>query len=233
MKILVINPNDSDGMRGLIAQSCQAVAFAGLDLEVRCAGAGVASIEGFHDGALAAVGVLQQVARGEAEGVDGYLIACADDTALDAARERAAGPVIGIGEAAMHAASLLGCGFSVLTAQQKSIPVLEQNARRYGFAYQCRGVHALGMPVLDLEHGGDPALQRHLIERGEAILQQDNADVLVLGCAGLTALQPELQQALGVPVIDGVRAGLLLVQALVQAGLKTSKRNGYQSRAIA
>lgn len=231
MKIRVINPNDSEPMRTLIAASCASVAAATTELEVCCGGAGVASIEGFHDGALAAVGVLQQVGRGEAEGVDGYLIACADDTALQAARERANGPVVGIGEAAMHSASLLGCGFSILTAQQKSIPALEQNAHHYGFAHQCRGVHAIGLPVLDLEHGGDPALLQQLTARGEAILQNDRSEVLVLGCAGLTALQPALQQALGIPVIDGVRTGLLLVQSLLQAGLRTSKRNGYRYRA--
>ena len=132
MNLLVINPNDSDSMRAQIEASCREVQSCRSLLEVLCAGAGVPSVEGFADGARAQVGVLDQILKGEARGIDGYLIACADDTGLHAARELARGPVLGIGEAAYHTAAMLGCGFSVITAQRKSIPVLEQNLRASG-----------------------------------------------------------------------------------------------------
>ncbi|MCB1753993.1 MAG: aspartate/glutamate racemase family protein [Gammaproteobacteria bacterium] len=227
MKIRVINPNDSDAMRAMIATSCASVALPQASIETVCAGAGVASVEGFYDGALASAGVLRQIRLGEQQGCDAYLIACADDTALHPARELADGPVIGIGEAAMHTASLLGCGFSILTAQQKSVRVLERNLREYGLQDHCLGVHALQTPVLDLEQHQDPAHFDTLVSHARRVLEQDTSEVLVLGCAGLSPLQPALQQALNTPVIDGVRVGLLMLEALVRAGLKTSKKSTY------
>ncbi|MBS98814.1 MAG: Asp/Glu/hydantoin racemase [Oceanospirillaceae bacterium] len=226
MKLRVINPNDSRLMTEMIAQSCRSVAPT-LDIDAVSADVGVASVEGFYDGARAAPGVLDRIAEGETVGCEGYLIACADDTALHAARELARGPVLGIGEAAMHAASLLGCGFSILTAQQKSVHILASNARSYGFGVHCLGVHAMQLPVLELEHSDDNNLQASLIQRAQQVIAQDHSEVLVLGCAGLTRQQPMLQQALGLPVIDGVRMGTLMLEALVRAGLRTSKHCSY------
>ena len=115
MLITVLNPNTSWDMTGSIERSARAVA--GPDTVVRavCPAMGPASIESHYDEALAVPGLLAEIARGEQLGSDGYVIACFGDPGLDAARELAAGPVVGIAEAAMHAASFLGRGFSVVT----------------------------------------------------------------------------------------------------------------------
>lgn len=228
MNLLVINPNDSDTMRAEIEAGCREVQGGRSLLEVVCAGVGVASVEGFADGARAQVGVLDRVLQGEARGMDGYLIACADDTGLHAARELARGPVLGIGEAAFHTAAMLGCGFSVLTARSKSIPVLAHNLRSYGLDTQCRGVAALDVPVLSLSGAGQGDFSRTLEERARQVISQHGSEVLVLGCAGLSPYQPLLQTRLGLPVVDGVRCGLVMLEGLVRAGLCTSKVNGYR-----
>ena len=180
-------------------------------------------------GALAQVGVLERVREGEAGGYAGYLIACADDTGVHAARELARGPVLGIGEAAYHAAAMLGCGFSVLTAQAKSIPVLEQNLRACGLWQLTRGVEALEVPVLSLPDAPESGLTTILVARARQVIRQHRSEVLVLGCAGLSPYQPMLQAELGLPVVDGVRCGLTMLEGLVRAGLGTSKVNGYRS----
>jgi len=226
MKILVINPNDSEAMRHLIEQSCSEVACADTEIHVVCAGTGVASVEGYYDGALAQVGVLEKIREGEIHGFDGYLIACADDTGLHAARELAKGPVIGIGEAAMHYATILGYGFSILTAQVKSIAILSNNVAMYGFNQHCRGVYAARMPVLALE--ALTANERsQLVEQANTIIEQSHAEVLVFGCAGLTQQKNHFSEKLGIPVIDGVRAGVSLLEGLIRNNLMTSKRNTY------
>ena len=232
MKILVINPNDSNDMRLLIEQSCREVAGQSTDITVVCAGAGVASVEGYYDGAIAQVGVLEQIQLGEKEGFDAYLIACADDTGLYAAREIAKGPVIGIGEAAMHYASMLGYGFAILTAQSKSIAILSQNAINYGFERQCKGVYAACIPVLALEALSESE-RAHLVARAEAILQHSEAEVLVFGCAGLTQQQSHFSHKLNLPVVDGVRAGVSMLEGLVRNKLQTSKRNTFQTNTMA
>ncbi len=222
MRLLVVNPNDSQAMTAAIEASCRAVVAADTALVVRSAEGGVASVEGYYDGALATVAVLRTV--GQAGDADGIVIACFDDTGLHAARELAGGPVVGIGEAAMHAAALVGSGFSILTAQAKSIRILEANAAAYGLATACRGVHALERPVLALE---DAAVFEPLLARAQAVLAHDGTDTLVLGCAGMTPYRAALEARLGCPVIDGVPVAVKLVEALVGLGLRTSKRGAY------
>lgn len=112
---------------------------------------GPASIESHYDEALSVPGMLQQVAFGEEAGVDGYVIACFGDPGLDAARELATGPVVGIAEAAMHAATLVGRSFSIVTTLARTIGRAQDLVAHYGFASRCVGVHACDIAVLALE----------------------------------------------------------------------------------
>ena len=100
--IQVINPNTSLAMTETIGAAARAVAAPGTEILAVCPRAGVPSIEGHFDEAIAAVGVLEQIKAGREQGVDGHVIACFGDPGLLAARELAQGPVIGIAEAAMH-----------------------------------------------------------------------------------------------------------------------------------
>jgi allantoin racemase len=104
MRIVVINPNTTASMTRKIGEAARAVAAPGTKIVACNPAGGPVSIEGHYDEAVSAVGVLEEVLRGEAEGADGYVIACFGDPGLLAAREAARGPVLGIAEAAMHAA---------------------------------------------------------------------------------------------------------------------------------
>ena len=81
----------------------------------------------------------------------GHVIACFDDTGLDAARALAHAPVVGIGEAAFHVASLVAGRFSVVTTLSRAIPAIEFNLIKYGLASRCARVRAAEIPVLALE----------------------------------------------------------------------------------
>jgi allantoin racemase len=225
MHIRVINPNTTASMTALIEASARAVAGPGIRLDAVTARMGPASIESHYDEALAVPGVLDCVADGERSGVDGYVLACFGDPGLDAARELARGPVIGIAEAAMHAATLVGRGFSVVTTLPRTRGRAWDLAARYVAAGACRGVYACDIPVLDLE--SDPAVRKRVVELGREALERDDSDVIVLGCAGMADLCAALSAELGVPVIDGVAAATLLVRSLVTMGLDTSPRGEY------
>ncbi len=88
------------------------------------------------------------------------VIACFDDTGLDAARCVGDMPVIGIGEAAFHIASLVAGKFSVVTTLSRSVPAIEHNLVRYGLASRCAKVRASDVPVLELEVPGSNARQQ-------------------------------------------------------------------------
>jgi allantoin racemase len=223
--IWVINPNTTKAMTATIETCARAVARAGVTVAGITSEIGPESIESHYDEALSVPGVLQAVQRGEREGVDGYVIACFGDPGLDAARELATGPVIGIAEAAMHTASHLGTGFSVVTTLERTIGQAAHLTERYGMQRFCRGIHACEIPVLDLDT--DPDAVKVVTEACRDALEADRSDVLVLGCAGMADMCRVISAELGVPVVDGVTAATLTVQSLVTMGLGTSKRGEY------
>ena len=223
MLIRVVNPNTSAAMTRSIAAGAAGVAAVGTTVEAVTSRAGPASVESHYDEALAVPGLLAEIARGEADGADGYVLACFGDPGLDAARELARGPVVGLAEAAMRTATYLGRGFTVVTSLARTCGRAWDLAQRYGVAGACRGVHACGMEVLELEAPGSAA-RDEVLDACRWAVEHDDADVLVLGCAGMAPLLAHLREHLGVPVVDGVAAATAQVQALVTMGLATSTR---------
>ena len=170
-------------------------------------------------------GLLRAIERGESQAVDGYVIACFGDPGLDAAREIARGPVVGIAEAAMHTASHLGRGFSVVTTLARTMGRAADLAEHYGMQRFCRGIHACEIAVLDLDT--DPDARKIVTEACRDAVESDGSDVVVLGCAGMADMCAPISAELGVPVVDGVTAATLTVQSLVTMGLGTSKRGEF------
>jgi allantoin racemase len=228
VKLLVVNPNTSAGMTARIGQAARAAAGAGAQIVAVNPSSGPVSIEGYFDEAFAVPGMLEEILKGDRAGVDATIIACFDDTGLEAARCCARGPVIGIGEAAFHLASLIAHRFSVVTTLSRSIAPIEGNLAKYGLDRRCARVRACEVPVLALDDpaSGARAKLSAEIERAKA---QDGADAIVLGCAGMAALAASLASEHGLPVIDGVAAAVRLAEALVALGLATSKRGPYAS----
>jgi allantoin racemase len=226
MRILVINPNTTASMTRKIGVAAAAAAAAGTEIMAVNPEHGPPSIEGYYDDAFALPGLLGEIAK--APDRDAYVIACFDDTGLDAARCLTRAPVVGIGEAAFHMASLVAGKFSVVTTLPCSVPVIEQNLARYGLAARCAKVRASDVAVLDLEKKGSSARKRISEEIGRA-LEEDRAEAIVLGCAGMTDLTAALSREHGVPVLDGVGCAVRLAEGLVALNLTTSKRGGYAS----
>jgi allantoin racemase len=226
MLIHLVNPNTTRSMTEKAAAAARAVVAPGTAIRADESTAGPASIEGPYDGALAVPGLLARIEAAVAAGADAHVIACFDDTGLDAARALSPKPVIGIGEAAAHAASLVADRFSVVTTLSRSIPTLEANLVRYGLATRCARVRAADVPVLALEDPASDACARISDEIARA-LREDRAEAIVLGCAGMTDLARHLSQLHGVPVVDGVAAAVVLAEGLVRMGLSTSKIGGW------
>jgi allantoin racemase len=229
MKLLLINPNTSAAMTAGIAQAAREVAAPGTQVVAVNPSFGPLSIEGHYDETIAAAGVAEQVrlAQSDPHGPpDAVVLACFGDPGLDAAREAIDAPVLGIAEAAFHAASMLATGFSVVTTMTRTCIIAEHLVHKYGFERRCRGIHGTDIPVLALEAAGE-AMLAQIEEASRAALARDRSGAIVLGCAGMAALTRELQQRLGVPVIDGVAAAVKFAEALAALGLRTSKHGDY------
>src|SRR5260370_12697503 len=150
MRLNIVNPNTTAAMTRTAAGAAAKAARPATVIRAVSSAFGPASIEGAYDDAFAVPGLLEQIKAGEAEGADAHVIACFDDTGLDAARALADAPVVGIGEAAFHAASLVAGRFAVVTTLARSVPAIEFNLLRYGLAARCAPVRAADVPVLAL-----------------------------------------------------------------------------------
>jgi allantoin racemase len=222
MHIRVINPNTTAAMTGKIGASAARVAAPGTRVSATQPESGPVSIEGHFDEAVAAVGVLDEVRRGEREDVDAYVIACFGDPGLLAAREMTAAPVVGIAEAAFHLATLISTRFSVVTTLGRTGIIAEHLLHSYGFAHHCRKVRAAEIPVLDLECDSSSAFERVVAECCRA-RDEDGIGAIVLGCGGMADLTDRISDAVGLPIVEGVTAAVKLVEALHGLGLGTSK----------
>jgi len=226
MRILLVNPNTTASMTDKIGAAARAVAAPGTEIFALNPDFGPPSIEGYFDEVFAVPGLIAEMEK--APDMDGYVIACFDDTGLDAARAFVEAPVVAIGEAAFHLATLVAGKFSVVTTLRRSVPAIEHNLVRYGLASRCAKVRASEVAVLDLEIPGSDA-RRRVSDEIAAALREDGAEAIVLGCAGMADLAAELSEEHGAPVIDGVAAAVKLCESAVTLGLRTSKRGGYAS----
>lgn len=222
MKIMVINPNTTKKMTNSIHQTaCRAIRD-NTEIHTVNPSDGPVSIENYYDEAFAVTGVLTELRKGESQGFDAYVIACANDPGLYAAREFACGPVIGIAEASMHVASLIAAKFSIVSLFPRDRLITEELLHRYGMETKCASIRTCGLSVLDFENNPEKGLDLLAAESKKAV-ETDGAEAICLGCAGMSQLTNELESTLGVPVLDGVAEAVKLAESLVDLGKKTSK----------
>lgn len=226
MRINLINPNTCEGMTLKIAQEAQSVANEGTYILAVNPEHGPESIECAFDEAIAGAALLDLIRQGEEQGVDAHIIACFGDPSIDAARELASVPVIGIAGAAFQLASLVAHRFGVVTTMSRTLPASAHLLARYGYQHLCSSVRATDIAVLELEHIQQDVYQ-HLKVECELAIQKDGAEAIVLGCAGMSDLAKQLAEELHVPVIDGVAAAVKLAESLYQLNLTTSKQGQY------
>ncbi|MBX9454052.1 MAG: aspartate/glutamate racemase family protein [Mesorhizobium sp.] len=226
MHILLINPNSTASMTEQALDSALRVSGPATRVTAVNPVDTPVSIEGGADEAMSVPSMLAEIRKGEALGIDAYVIACFDDPGLHAAREMARGPVIGICQAAVQAAMTISRRFSVITTLSRSVPIIEDLVQAYGAGHHCRKVRAIDLPVLGLEENPLEAEQL-LVREIERAKIEDRAEAIILGCAGMSLFCQRLAAITGVPVIDGVTVAVKFAEALVGAGYATSKVSAY------
>lgn len=212
---MLVNPNTTVTMTQAIGAGAAAVARPGTVVEAVNPVAGPASIETEEDEHRCVPELLAVLREAMARPVharpDAYVIACFGDPGLEEARDLVGVPVLGIAQAAMHAAALAAGSFSVVTSMPSTVPRGRELAQLYT-PQACRDVHASGIPVLQID--SDPTTIEPIGELCAAALQRDQSRSIVLGCAAMSRFAVPLSRRLGVPVVDGVVAATLLAEAV-------------------
>jgi allantoin racemase len=231
MRILFINPNTSKEFTGRIQTIAQQYALPTTEVAAINPSSGPRSIESIYDELLSSAGTLELLIA-ELDNYDAFVIACySDHPTIYAGREITDKPVLGIAEATMYLACMVGYKFSIVTTNDEWEPLLWDAVHHYGLTGRCASVRTTGMAVLDLEAAGEEDTYNMILAGARQALDQDGAEVICLGCAGMAGLDKQLEELLGVPVIDGVVGALKLLEGLVGYGLRTSKRRAYATPA--
>lgn len=226
MRIQILNPNTTAAFTALSLEAGRAVAAVGTEIIASQPATGTPSVECSVDEAIATLGLIAEVRAGEANGVDAYVIACFGDTGLEAAREVARGPVVGMTEAALYAAALIAPTFSIVTLPRRTRVFAERALWHAGLERRCVSIRAIDVDVLDCEDEAARVFDAFVHEASLAI-EDDKAEAILLGCAGLEPLVARLTASLGVPVIEGVAAAVKLAEGLVALRLKTAKQGAW------
>jgi allantoin racemase len=226
-KALVINPNTSPEMTTEIEDTARRVFQPPWECLVTPAPGGPESLESWTDYHLASVAVLPLLE--EYPDVDGVVLACFGDPGLYVLKEICTVPVVGIAEASMSLALLLGSRFGILAGMRRAVELMDSMVRTYGLEARYAGCEPLDMRVLDFEKDRTATLD--VLARASMRLRERGADVLLLGCAGLTAFADDLHKRVQMPAIDPVEAGCRLLKSVQESGLTTSHVGLYSKPA--
>jgi allantoin racemase len=222
VKIRIILPNSSQELIKDRINDRKAIAAKGTEIDMVSLPRGPVSVENATDEAHAIPYILDEIKRAEKDGFDAVTIDCAMDPFPRAIKETATIPVVIGGEASRLIALGLGDKFSVITMLPSAVAVIRHNVEISGMASKLASVRAIDLPVLKLlDH--EKAKETILREARKAV-EEDGADVIILGCAGMSPVLKYVQQELKVPVIDPGGAALKMAESLVSMGLCQSKR---------
>ena len=207
MKIFVINPNTSQTMTDHIREALEGVKRPDTELTVTCPDRGPETIESAYDEAFAIPPTLELVKKANKEGYDAVILACFSDPGLEAAREVSVIPIIGIEESTLHMAAMLGARFSILTPRKQRIPSKCEHVHIRGLSHFLASVRSLDLSVAETD--SDPAkTKQRLINVAKTAVEKDGAEVIIMGCAGMAGYAREIEDILGVKVLDPVAIAL-------------------------
>jgi len=200
-------------------------AFPGTEVDITCPSEGPASIESMYEEYLSIPATMKLMYEVQQQGYDAAILGCAGDPGLDAAREIVDDMVvIGPGQTSMQVAAMLGHTFSLLTLEDSLIPSSYELAYKAGVTPKLASVVPVYMAVLDLATDKAASLKK-IVAAGRKAVEQDHADALVLGCMsmGFLNVAKEIEEAVGVPVVNPSITGLKVAEAIVGSKLMHSK----------
>lgn len=231
-RILWISPVGADRALDDIESILTSAARSDTEVDTRCLDRGPRHVEYHYYESLVLPDTLHLVKRAEQEGFDATVLGCFYDLGLEEAREVSESmPITAPAEATTHLATTMGDTFSVIVGRRKWVPQMRECVHRYGFGDRLASFIPVDLGVLDFQT--DPGLTaERLRAAGRDAVESDGAEVVILGCTAEYGFYRELQDDLGVPVLDAVTAPFKFAELLADLrrfGWTHSKAGGYAS----
>jgi Asp/Glu/hydantoin racemase len=213
--LVVINPNSSQTVTYGIDRAVEPLRNFGIPIRCLTLAEGPPGIESQRHADLTIAPMLALTAA--QNDAAGFVIACFGDPGLHALRDQTHLPVVGIQEAAVTTALTLGHRFGVIAILPASVPRHLRAFASMGVLDRLAGDRALGLGVADL---ADETKSRDaMIRTGERLRDEDGADVLIMGCAGMARYREPLQEATGLPVVEPTQVAVSMALGQICLGL--------------
>jgi len=222
-RIVVINPNSSVDVTDGIDAAMQPLRFSdGPSIDCLTLKDGPPGIETQRH-VDSVVGPLCDLIEREGNNTDAFVIACFSDPGLHSARETTTRPVMGISESGITTALTLGEKFGIIAILPKGITRHKRYIRQMGLEGRLAGDRAIGVGVTGLS--AEEEVESRMTAVGRKLIEEDGADTLIMGCAGMARYRHRLEDTLGVPVIDPSQAAVADAIAAVRLGYRNNSNN--------
>lgn len=225
MKILLLNPNISENVTETMAAEARLSASAGTELATATARFGTLYVENRAEAAIAGHAVLEALAE-HAGGCDAAIVAAFGDPGLAAARELLEIPVVGLAESAFLIAHTQGRRYSVVCLTPRLRTWYMECAAEHGLDGRMASTRALSVPVADITTAKQD-LAGHLADECLRAVEEDGAEVVILGGGPIAGLAREIADRIPVPVLDGVSCAVKLAELLVALNLNQPQRGSF------
>ena len=225
MRILLVNGNTSASMTETLVATARQAAAPGTEIAGATGTIGAAIVSHRAEEAVAAHATLKAIAD-HGDPFDGVLIGVSTDPALGAARALLSVPVVGMTEAALLSACMLGGRFGLVTFSLASAPGYREAVERYGLASRLAGLGTIDIPLAEA-YAKREKLKDAIVEVANSLIESDGAEVLILCGAAAAGLPAGLQPHVPVPLLDGIVCGVRLTEAMIRLGAPKPSRGSY------
>jgi len=215
-RILVINPNSTQACTDGIDKAMEPLRMAGGPaIECVTLKEGPPGIE-CQAHVEQVVAPISDMVKKRDNDCSAFVIACYSDPGLHAAREVTPKPVLGIAECAILTSLTLGQRFGVISILKASIPRHLRYVGQMGLTDRMAGDRAVGLGVVDLLDEGRTFVR--MAEIAAELRDEDGADVLIMGCAGMARYRDRLQRHVGLPVVEPSQAAVSMAIGRARLG---------------
>ena len=225
MRILVVNSNTSAVVTEKVTAEARAAAAPGTDIEAVTGTFGARVIGTRAEHAIAEHSTIALVAR-HAGGCDAVVIAVSYDTGLRGARELLPIPVVGMTEAGLLTACMLGGRIGVITFGRRVLPLYQELVAAYGLASRIAGWRVLESSAA-YGRGAHPDLDAEIVAAACDVVNRDGAETVVLTGAVMAGVPRRLQQGVPVPIVDCIAAGVRQAELLAHMNLPKPRAGSY------
>lgn len=228
MRILVINLNTSESITNKMREVISRVKRPDTQVDVVRIPEGPPTIDSACDEAYAVPPTLKLIKEANARGYDAIVLGCFCDAGVEAAREISDIPVIAMEEATLALALTLGNKFGIITEKKHRVAMKELHVRRAGLLERLASIRASGLSVAELDAKPEEA-RKIALTLARKMVEEDGAEVIIMGCAAMAGYAGDIERGLGVPVLDPTAVAFKLAELVVDLGLRHSKVGLYHA----